>query len=228
MVHFLTRKSDSQKFALPEQGKVLSSSILDHNADTPRTNKQRAKRLGSVLRHKTQKTIQYGLQKKHEREEQKKKNREALVDGIDELVNDNKISATRKFILLRDFAESNRKKLTKGDVEFINKNLKKIEAQALKQKKAHDRKDRDDIAKDRQSKMPVTFAQHADEEPLSMDEAGEINKAEDRLDKQSEEIKTVEGESPATFADDEVRKEAFEMLPDSLKFEVHQRRGKEE
>ena len=114
--------------------------------------------------------------------------------------------------------------ITKDDV----KNLQKIEAQALKQKKAHDRQDRTDIAKEKTSKMPVTFAQHADEEQLSKDEAGEINKAEDVLEKQTEEIEAVEGETPTTFADETVRSEAFEKLPDTLKSEVHRLRGKKE
>ena len=230
MVQFLKRKSDGQPFALPERGSVLSSNILEQDASTPRTKKQHLRNIGSVLRHKTQKTIQFGIAKKQEYDKQKKENREAIVDAIDELINDDKISATRKFILLRDFAVENqkKKKLTNTDIAFINKNLEKIEAMALKQKKAHDKKDRENIAKDKASPMPVTFAQHVDEESLTQDEAGQINKAEARLDKQSEQIETLENVEPTTFADESVRAEAFAELPDSLKFEVHRRRGKTE
>jgi len=228
MVHFLKRKSDGQAFTLPERGSVLSSNILEQDDSTPRTKKQHLRNIGSVLRHKTQKTIQFGVAKKQEYDKQKKENREALVDGIDDLINNDKISATRKFILLRDFAVDNKNKLSRADIAFINKNLQKIEAQALKQKKAHDKKDRENIAKDKASPMPVTFAQHADEEPLTQDEAGQINKAEARLEKESEKIEALDGEEPTTFADEPVREDAFEKLPDNLKFDVHMRRSKEE
>ncbi len=124
---------------------------------------------------------------------------------------------------------NNRKKLTQADVAFINKNLEKIEGKALKQKKVHERKDREQIEKGKHEPMPVTFAEHAGEEQFTMDEAKQVNKAEDRLDEETEAIKTLEEDDLAeTFADEDVRAEAFEMLPNSLKSEVHMRRGKKE
>jgi len=193
----------------------LSSSILENDTKSPESRKRRLKGIGSILFGKSKSYAKRGIQAKRDYDEKQKVMREERTKVIHNILNNKDKTTEQKFLELQGFAHEHKKKLTSGEIFFINMHLKKLEELSLKQY-GKQKKEQKEKQKKEDNEHPRTFAE--------MDEPDST--PEEPKPEEPQQEPTPEPDSSSNFAEGSMNQEDFDKLPEGLKAEIKMHRAR--